>query len=98
MLGIKRTTYGPAPKRNEEFAKLRTEIKQAIKILVEDNRKILKNRDEYVKIIKQIRKEYQTVSAEKDCFKKLLEQDKNEKEKAKYWQGTTMSTLPIKTF
>lgn len=93
MLQVKRTTYVPSPNRNEEFAKLRTEIKQAIKKLVEDHQKILKNRDDYVKVIQQIKKEYQAISAEKNCIKKLLKQYENEREKGIYWQGTTMSTL-----
>ena len=62
MLQVKRTTYVPSPNRNEEFAKLRTEIKQAIKKLVEDHQKILKNRDDYVKVIQQVKKEYQAIS------------------------------------
>ena len=98
MFWVKRTTYGPAPSKNEEFAKLRTEIKHAIKKLIEDNQKLSKNRHDYVRIAQQIRKEYQEVSAEKDHLKKLLDQYKNERQKAKYWQGTTMSTSPIRTY
>ena len=98
LLWVKRTTYGPAPSKNEEFAKLRTEIKHAIKKLIEDNQKLSKNRHDYVRIAQQIRKEYQEVSAEKDHLKKLLDQYENERQKAKYWRGTKMSTLPIRTY
>lgn len=98
MLQVKRTTYGPAPRKNKWSEKLRTEIKHATKKLIEDNQKISKNRDDYVKIVQQIRKEYQEVFAEKDHLKKLLDQCENERQKAKYWQGTTMSTSPIRTY
>ena len=98
MLWVKRTTYDPAPSKNEEFAILRTEIKHAIKKLIEDNQKLSKNRHGYIRIAQQIRKEYQEVSAEKDHLKKLLDQYENGRQKAKYWQSTKMSTFPIRAY
>ena len=87
MLRVKRTTYGLPPFKNDETAKLKGAIKNAITQRVNENKKIAKNRDNYVKIINQIKKEYQMVSAEKERLKALLEKYKKEKQRAAYWQN-----------
>ena len=87
MLRVKRTTYGLPPFKSDEIAKLKGEIKNAITQLVNENKKIGKNRDDYVKIIHQIKKEYQTASAEKERLKALFEKYEKEKQRAIYWQN-----------
>ena len=87
MLREKRTNYGLPPFKSDEIAKLKGEIKNAITQLVNENKRIAKNRDDYVKIIHQIKKEYQTVSAEKERLKVLLEKYEKEKQRAAYWQN-----------
>ena len=56
MLTVKRTTYGLPPFKGDEIAKLKGETKNAITQLVNENKRIAKNRDDYVEIIHQIKK------------------------------------------
>ena len=51
MLKVKGKIMMPSVTKNEEFAQLRSEIKNTIKSLVDEKNKIAKNRDEYAKII-----------------------------------------------
>lgn len=51
MLKVKRTTYGPAPSKNKDFIKLRTEIKQAFKKIVDEKDKKVKALNDYAKLI-----------------------------------------------
>ena len=87
MLTVKRTTYGLPPFKGDEIAKLKGETKNAITQLVNENKRIAKNRDDYVEIIHQIKKEYRTVSAEKERLKALLEKYETERQRTTYWEN-----------
>ena len=62
MLRVKRTTYGLPLFKRDDTAKLKNQIENAITQLVNENKRIAKNRDNFVKIINQIKRDYQTVS------------------------------------
>ena len=85
MLKVKKTITTLSVTKNEEFAQLRTETKNAIKNLVDEENKIAKNRDDFAKIIQQIKAEYQKLAAENEKLKKYVEQYKNEKKREQFY-------------
>ena len=56
MLKVKRTTYGPAPNKSEEFTKLRTDIKKEFQKLVDKKNMKGKMLNKYAKLIQSIKK------------------------------------------
>ena len=72
MLKVKRVISAPSTNKKNEFTKLKTEIKNDIKKLVDENQKISKSKDDYVKIIHQIRSEYQRLSLENENLNNIL--------------------------
>ena len=75
MLKVKKTIYGSLPKNNE-LAKLTTEIEQAIQKIEEKNKKKqnkqtkkTKTINDYVKLIQSIKKEYQKLALENEILK-----------------------------
>ena len=72
MLKSKRVISAPSPNKKNEFTKLKTEIENDVKKLVDENLKILKSKDDYVKIIHQIRSEYQILSLENENLNNIL--------------------------
>ena len=85
MLKFKRVISAPSPNKKNEFTKLKTEIENDVKKLVNENLKILKSKDDYVKNIHQIRSEYQILSLENEKLKQYSDKLKKEKEKPKHW-------------
>ena len=81
MLKFKRVISAPSPNKKNEFTKLKTEIENDVKKLVNENLKILKSKDDYVKTIHQIRSEYQILSLENEKLKQYSDKLKKEKEK-----------------
>ena len=72
MLKVKRTTYGPAPNKSEEFTKLRTDIKKEFQKLVDKKNMKGKMLNKYAKLIQSIKKKYQTIVKENEYVKEKL--------------------------
>ena len=72
MLKVKRTTYGPAPNKSEEFTKLRTDIKKEFQKLVDKKNMKGKMLNKYAKLIQSIKKKYQTIVKENEYLKEKL--------------------------
>ena len=87
MLKVTKIIITPSPNKNEEFTKLRNEVKNTIKNFAEQNLKIAKDRENYAKIIQQIKTEYQKISTENEQLRKYIRKNENEKQKTRYWQG-----------
>ena len=72
MLKVKRTTYGPAPNKSEEFTKLRTDIKKEFQKLVDKKNMKGKMLNKYAKLIQSMKKKYQTIVKENEYVKEKL--------------------------
>ena len=72
MLKVKRTTYGPAPNKSEEFTKLRTDIKKEFQKLVDKKNMKGKMLNKYAKLIQSIKKKYQTIVKENEYLKEKI--------------------------
>ena len=79
MLKVKKTITTPSLNKSEEFTKLKNKIKNTIKNLAEQNKKIAKDRDNYAKIIQQIKTEYQKIYTENKQLKKYIKKKKKKK-------------------
>ena len=72
MLKVKRTTYGPAPNKSEEFTKLRTDIKKEFQKLVDKKNMKGKMLNKYAKLIQSMKKKNQTIVKENEYVKEKL--------------------------
>ena len=79
MLKVKMTTYWSLPKNNE-LAKVTTEIKQAIKKIEEEkSKKDPKKINDHTKLIQSIKKEYQKLVLRNELLKKNLKKTLDDK-------------------